>query len=152
MTGDLTYIVTDGVLYLTYDDVEETDYEVSVSGNGLVLTNTFYQEEQIFARTGGTAEAPTAAEATAKEDPYVQLAAGIIGSWLDVETGDNERFAFKKDRTDLYTWKDESHTFTYGITDDVIEIFLEDGDYSSFYVSIEDDMLYLSGWPLERQS
>lgn len=162
MTGDLfpfSYIVTDGILYLTYDDGEETDYEVSVSGNDLVLTNTFYQEEQTFVRADAASskvpaatESPVSTEAPEKDDPYAHLATDIIGCWLDVITGENESFTFKKDLTGLYTWMDESYTFTYTLTDDIVEIFFEDGDYSSFYVSVEGDTLYLAGWPLERQS
>ena len=161
MTGDLfpfTYIVTDGVLYLTYDDGEETDYEVSVSGNDMVLTNTFYQEEQIFVRADvassapAAAEAPAATEAPENDDPYAYLATDIIGCWLDEITGENESFTFKKDGTGLYTWTDESYTFTYELTDDIVEIYFEDGDYSRFYISVEGDTLYLADWPLERQS
>lgn len=51
--GDLhpfTYTVTDGVLSLTYDDGDATDYEISVSGNDLVLTDPIFQEEQTFVR------------------------------------------------------------------------------------------------------
>ena len=160
MTGDLfpfTYIVTDGVLYLTYEDGEVTDYKISVSGNDMVLTNTFYQEEQIFARAA-TAEAPAATESPApteapkKEDPYAHLATDILGCWMDEITGENESFTFNKGGTGLYTWMNESCTFTYTLTDDIIEIFFEDGDYSSFDTSIEGNTLYLAGWPLERQN
>ena len=165
MTGDLfpfTYIVTDGVLYLTYEDGDETDYEVSVNGNDMVLINTFYQEEQIFVRAGSDAtpptEAPDATEATApteapeKYDPYAYLIDEIIGSWLDVDAGENEGFTFKKDLTGIYTWQTESDNFTYKITDNVLEFYFESGDYGSFLISIDGDTLYLQGWPLERQS
>lgn len=53
--GDLdpfTYIVTDGVLRLTYDNTgNEVNYEISVSGDDMVLTDIF-QEEQTFVRAG----------------------------------------------------------------------------------------------------
>ncbi|MDD5946386.1 MAG: DUF5067 domain-containing protein [Oscillospiraceae bacterium] len=45
--GDLdpfTYTVKDGVLHLIYDDGSEVDYKVSISGNDLVLTDTFQDE------------------------------------------------------------------------------------------------------------
>ena len=45
-----TYSVSDGVLSLTYDDGDATDYEISVSGNDLVLTDPIFQEEQTFVR------------------------------------------------------------------------------------------------------
>ena len=168
MTGDLfpfSYIVTDGVLYLTYDDGEETDYEVSVSGNDMVLTNTFYQEEQIFVRADTESdeepaateapvatEVPVATEAPEKYDPYAYLVEEIIGSWLDVDAGENEGFTFKKDLTGIYTWQTESDNFTYKITDNILEFYFESGDYGSFLISIDGDTLYLQGWPLERQS
>ena len=47
-----TYSVSDGVLSLTYDDGDATDYEISVSGNDLVLTDPIFQEEQTFVRAG----------------------------------------------------------------------------------------------------
>lgn len=51
--GDLdpfTYIVTDGLLQLTYDNTgNEVNYKISVSGDDMVLTDTF-QEEQTFVR------------------------------------------------------------------------------------------------------
>ena len=45
-----TYSVSDSVLSLTYDDGDATDYEISVSGNDLVLTDPIFQEEQTFVR------------------------------------------------------------------------------------------------------
>lgn len=53
--GDLypfTYIVKDGVLHLTYDDGNEADYKISVSGDDLVLTDTIFQEDQTLVRAG----------------------------------------------------------------------------------------------------
>ena len=47
-----TYIVTDGVLYLTYEDGTEAEYGVSVNGNDMVLTDTIFDEEQPFVRAG----------------------------------------------------------------------------------------------------
>ena len=47
-----TYIVTDGVLYLTYDDGTEAEYGVSVNGNDMVLIDTIFDEEQPFVRAG----------------------------------------------------------------------------------------------------
>lgn len=47
-----TYSVSDGVLSLIYDDGDATDYEISVSGNDLVLTDPIFQEEQTFVRAG----------------------------------------------------------------------------------------------------
>ena len=47
-----TYSVSDSVLSLTYDDGDAADYEISVSGNDLVLTDTIFQEEQTFVRAG----------------------------------------------------------------------------------------------------
>ena len=47
-----TYIVTDGVLYLTYDDGTEAEYGVSVNGNDMVLIDTVFDEEQPFVRVG----------------------------------------------------------------------------------------------------
>ena len=47
-----TYSVSDSVLSLTYDDGDATDYEISVSGNDLVLTDPIFQEEQTFVRAG----------------------------------------------------------------------------------------------------
>ena len=47
-----TYIVTDGVLYLTYEDGTEAEYGVSVNGNDMVLTDTIFDEEQLFVRAG----------------------------------------------------------------------------------------------------
>ena len=45
-----TYIVTDGVLYLTYDDGSTAEYKISISGNDMVLIDTLFDEEQPFAR------------------------------------------------------------------------------------------------------
>ena len=47
-----TYIVTDGVLYLTYEDGTEAEYGVSVNGNDMVLVDTIFDEEQPFVRAG----------------------------------------------------------------------------------------------------
>lgn len=47
-----TYIVTDGVLYLTYEDGTEAEYGVSVNRNDMVLTDTIFDEEQPFVRAG----------------------------------------------------------------------------------------------------
>lgn len=47
-----TYIVTDGVLYLTYEDGTEAEYGVSVNGNDMVLIDTLFDEEQPFVRAG----------------------------------------------------------------------------------------------------
>ena len=47
-----TYIVTDGVLYLTYEDGTEAEYGVSVNGNDMVLIDTVFDEEQPFVRAG----------------------------------------------------------------------------------------------------
>lgn len=46
-----TYSVTDGVLHITYNSGNEFDYEVSVSGDNLVLTDIF-QDEQTYVRAG----------------------------------------------------------------------------------------------------
>ena len=45
-----TYTVTDGVLYLTYDDGSTAEYKVSISGNDMVLIDSLFDEEQPFAR------------------------------------------------------------------------------------------------------
>lgn len=47
-----TYIVTDGVLYLTYEDGDEAEYAISVNGNDMVLIDTIFQEELPFVRAG----------------------------------------------------------------------------------------------------
>ena len=69
-----------------------------------------------------------------------------------MEADENESFTFKADGTGLYTYLDESYTFQYTLEEDLLKIYFEDGDYSSFWASIEDDVLYLSNWALERQS
>lgn len=153
MTGDLfpfTYIVTDGVLYLTYDDGEETDYEISVSGNDLVLTNTFYQEEQTFVRAGAEeadaeepeeTQAPTEAAAPTLEEL-------VIGTWQDQETEYKETFTFNKDGTGIYGFEEDGHweyTFTYTLHDDYLEFtYDDDGSVGGFTVRIEGDVMYVT--------
>ena len=47
-----TYIVTDGALYLTYEDGTEAEDGVSVNGHDMVLIDTVFDEEQPFVRAG----------------------------------------------------------------------------------------------------
>lgn len=155
MTGDLfpfTYLVTDGILYLTYDDGEETNYEVSVSGNDLVLTDDFYDEEQTFVRGTGT---PSTGTETSDNEIF-QDPSLLVGYWMDVEAGNNESFTFEADGIGVYTWKDETYAFTYEVDEDYLTISYEDGDSASFTWSVEGTLLDLwtgsEDWYLELQN
>lgn len=148
MTGDLfdfTYIVTEGVVYLTYDDGEETDYEISVSGNDLVLTNTFYQEEQTFARAGAEEteeEQPEVTEAPTEESQEVALKDFIIGTWVEHTSGYEETFTFNADGTGVYYYTDgatREFSFTYVINDTYVYISYDDGNIGGFDTEIVDD-------------
>ena len=157
MTGDLfpfTYIVTDGILYLTYDDGEETDYEISVSGNDLVLTNTFYQEEQTFVRADAdTTEAPSTTEEPATtEEPEENdaLAELVIGTW--VCESDGETYSFNADGTGYQIFGGVTYGFTYEISDGYLDVSYDDGDSDYCSIEIIDDVLYLAGaWSYTRK-
>ena len=47
-----TYIVTDGALYLTYEDGTEAEYGVSVNGIDQYHIVIVFDEEQPFVRAG----------------------------------------------------------------------------------------------------
>ena len=149
-----TYTVEGDVLTIKYDDDYEDEFTISIDGNLMTLVDS-WGEELLLDKQDTAAPAPTeetAATEAPEEDPYAYLVTDIIGYWLDVEAEQNESFTFKTDGTGLYTYLDESYTFQYTLDEDLLEIFFEDGDYSSFWASIEDDVLYLSNWALERQS
>ena len=153
MTGDLypfTYLVTDGVVTLTYDDGEEVSYEVEVSGNDMLLTDADWGDELTWVRAGAEEpeeEEPEETEATEAAEPTLEEL--IIGTWEDQETEYNETFTFNKDGTGLYGFEDGGHweyTFTYEWYDgDYVEIIYDDdGSVGGFTVRIEDDVMYVS--------
>ena len=149
-----TYTVDGDILTMKYDDDYEDEFTISIDGNLMTLVD-MWGEELLLDKQDAAAPAPTeepAATEAPEEDPYAYLVTDIIGYWLDVEADENESFTFKADGTGLYTYLDESYTFQYTLEEDLLKIFFEDGDYSSFWASIEDDVLYLSNWALERQS
>lgn len=170
MTGDLfdfSYYVSEGVVYLTYDDGEETDYEVTVNGNDMILFNAFYQEEQTFARTG-TAETeepgetePAQTEPAATEAAAMDWATFLIGTWEDQESGYYETFTFRADGTGMYSYYDGGlmeFPFTYEICDDdSVDIFYDDGDVGGFWMEAADENTLLisnsavSDMPLIRE-
>ena len=147
MTGDLfpfTYIVTDGILYLSYDDGEEISYEVNISGDDLVLTDDFYDEELIFVR--GTGSTPVIEE---KEgvDAYARE---LIGVWVSEEDG--EVYAFNQAGTGYQIYEGVTYGFTYEIDEDYVEIFYDDGDDDDFDIEIDGDTLIINGrWTYTRQ-
>lgn len=150
MTGDLfdfRYYVSEGVVYLTYDDGEETDYEVTVNGNDMVLFNEFYKEEQTFVRAGA-AEAPAETEPAETEPAATEAAAMdwakfLVGTWVDHESGYEETFTFKANGTGVYSYYDGGlveFSFTYEICDDdSVDIFFDDGDVGGFWMKAEDE-------------
>lgn len=148
MTGDLfpfTYLVTDGVVTLTYDDGEVVPYEVEINGNDMLLTDADWGDEQTFVRAGAAeapTEAPKATEAPQQAEAVVTLDKFLIGTWIDMESGYYETFTFHADGTGQYSYIDGSlweFTFTYDVCeDDSVDIHYDDGDEGGFWIEIED--------------
>lgn len=148
MTGDLypfTYLVTDGVVTLNYDDGEVVPYEVEISGNDMLLTDADWGDESTWVRAG--AEEPEEEEPEEDEVPTEAseptLEELIIGTWEDLESGYCETFTFKKDGTGLYSYNDGDaweYTFTYEVCDDdSVNIYYDDGDEGGFWIEIADE-------------
>ena len=129
-----TYTVDGNILTLTYDDGEEESFEVSVDGENLVLVDRFGEELWLD---------PSDQEIVIEEK--ADYTEELIGYWLDEAAGNNESFTFNEDERGVYTWKDEVYEFDYFLDEDYLSIYYDDGDRSSFSISIEGDTMTLDG-------
>ena len=148
MTGDLfpfTYLVTDGVVTLTYDDGEVVPYEVEINGNDMLLTDADWGDELTWVRAGADApdeEEPeeTKAPTTPAEPALEEL---LIGTW--VSPSDGETYAFNADGTGYQIYEGVTYKYTYTIDDDYVDIFYVDYEPDGFYIEIDDDTLIIAG-------
>lgn len=157
-----TYTVSGNVLTMTYEDNEKDEFTISVSGNLLTMIDQF-ENEILLDKQAAEKEEPKKEETDTKEEkepenPYVK---GILGTWVDKESGYEETFTFNADGTGKYSCVDGGlyeDTFKYNfLRSDYVQFFYDsNGAEGGFQIRIEGNTLYVTNdavvdMPLIRQ-